>query len=331
MASSNSFALTPGIEIFESPLGDRVVRQFLLTGNHAYLLIDTGLSTTPDECLAPQFQKMGLRTEDVEYVLISHSDFDHQGGNTAARQLFPNASFVCHRLDKSLIESSERLIQERYGEFLKGHRIADSPEATSWIRDVCGSDTPMDIVLDGEAELRIGCNWSVRILHTPGHSKGHLSVWDERSRTAIIADAALGSYLPQHNGRPAFPPTYRYLDAYRQTIERLRALGAAHLLTSHFPLMSGADVDAFLSESLTFTHRLQQNLESGLAATCAPLSTRELIEKLSPKVGEWPQEAGLYLAYPLIGHLEAMEHEHKVSREYRDGIVHWTLSTDGSQ
>jgi glyoxylase-like metal-dependent hydrolase (beta-lactamase superfamily II) len=326
---AEAFCLTEGIHVIESALGERVVRQFLLTGDEGALLIDTGLHSTPLEHIAPYVESIGLDPSQVRYVLTTHADFDHQGGNIAARRLFPRAVFLCHHLDRALIESTDRLIEERYGEFRFDHGIEDASETTAWIRSVSRSETPIDIAFESEAHIRLGAGWVVQVLHTPGHSLGHLSIWDQRSQTAIIADAALWSYLPTRDGRPAFPPTYRYVRPYRQTISLLQALKPSNLLTSHYPLKSGAEVDTFFEESLDFVNRLEECVYREIAESGSALSARDLIERLSPRVGEWPSSAGQCLIYPLIGHLKNLEKSGLVEA-HRDGsVVTWSSVPGG--
>lgn len=322
-----AFCFEEGIHLIESPLGDRLLRQFLLLGEDAALLIDTGLNSTPRECIAPYLAKIGLDPLRVRYVLISHADFDHQGGNIAARQLFPRAAFICHHLDQPLIESTDRLIEERYGEFKSDHGIGDEPEASAWIRDVSRSETPVDIALTNEAAIRLDVDWTVQLLHTPGHSLGHLSVWEPRSQTAIIADAVLSSCLLTRDGRPAFPPTYRYVDAYRQTIARLKQLKPKNLLTSHYSIKSGPEVETFFDESLHFVDRLDKLLREEIAKHESQLSARALIERLSPRLGSWPVSASYLLMYPMMGHLEKLEQSGAVQARNNGSFVTWTSGT----
>jgi glyoxylase-like metal-dependent hydrolase (beta-lactamase superfamily II) len=326
---TGAFCFAEGVHIIESALGDRIMRQFVLVGDGRALLIDTGLHSTPLEYIAPYLENIGLDRSQVRYVLTTHADFDHQGGNMAARQLFPRAVFLCHHLDRELIENTDRLIEERYGEFRVNHAIEDAPETTAWIRSVSHSETPIDIALENEAYIHLGERWAVQVLHTPGHSLGHLSVWDQRTRTAIIADAALWSYLPTQDGRPVFPPTYRYVKSYRRTITRLEALKPLHLLTSHYPIKSDAEVDTFFEESLDFVDCFEKEVYREINESCSALSARELIERLSPRLGSWPSSAAQCLVYPLVGHLESLERSGFVEARKDGSVTTWRCVPGG--
>jgi glyoxylase-like metal-dependent hydrolase (beta-lactamase superfamily II) len=274
-------------------------------GDERALLIDTGLDATPQDHLEPYLRQIGLAPDQIDYVLITHADFDHMGGNAAVRQLAPCAAFLCHELDRTMIEDIERMITARYGEYAADHQIDDSPETKDWIR-ANARGVPIDIGLQGGESVRLGADWRIQILHTAGHSRGHLSVYDPRSRTAIITDTALGRTLVTTAGAPAFPPTYRYVEPYLASIQRLQGMPIETLLTSHFPVYKGDESAAFLAASRAYAEQVDAAVRDELRGSDAAVSMRELIERLAPRLGDWPTGAEVYLVYPLQGHLERM-------------------------
>jgi glyoxylase-like metal-dependent hydrolase (beta-lactamase superfamily II) len=310
-----------GIHRIEAPLGDRYVCLYLLCGDDCALLVDTGIDSSPGE-LVLYTDEIGFDRGRIRYVLTSHADFDHSGGNGAVRELCPEAVFLCHQLDRRLIEDVEALIDLRYGEFLADHGIDDGDTVREFIRQH-SRHIPIDIGLSGGERLRLGSSWDVEVLHTPGHSRGHLSIWDPRSRSAVIADAALWHCVPTASGEPAFPPTYRYLDTYLASIQRLQGMPIETLLTSHYPVYRADAVAAFLGESRAFAERVETALRTELANASEPRTLRELCRTLSPQLGDWEDSASTSLAYPLLGHLERFESYGLASTERRDGLLAW--------
>jgi glyoxylase-like metal-dependent hydrolase (beta-lactamase superfamily II) len=260
--------------------------------------------------------------QQIDYVLISHADLDHMGGNATLRDLAPNALFLSHTLDRTWIESIDLMIEERYGEFAADHGIADSEETKAWTR-ATARGVPIDLALTGGERLRLGPDWSVEVLHTAGHSRGHLSVYDPRSRSAVIADATLWNAVLTKTGEPAFPPTYRYLDTYLASLHRFQGMAIDTLLTSHYPIYRGPAVTEFLAESRAFADRVEAALREELSSAIAPRTTRELIALLSPRLGRWPESASPFLVFPLIGHLERLQQYGLIAAERRDGLIAW--------
>jgi glyoxylase-like metal-dependent hydrolase (beta-lactamase superfamily II) len=292
-----------GIHRIEAPLGDRRFCAFLIAGDHGTVLVDTGVATTPQETLLPYLDAAGLAPDSV---VISHADFDHHGGNGPLAAAFPQARFACHPADRAQIEDPELLISERYNEFDARYGVASDPAFDSLVREASTS-VPIDVELRGGERLRIGADRWLDVLHVPGHSRGHLALFDASTQTAIVADAVLREAAPTVAGSAAIPPTYRYVDAYRATIAHLRGLRAQRLLTSHFLLVEGAaEVDCFLDETSRYVDRVERALLDELAQAPAGLTLPQLIERLGTQLGDWPAEASGLLSHPLAGHLEQL-------------------------
>lgn len=293
-----------GIYRIEAPFGERFVCVFLLRGSERTVLVDTGLASTPAEVIVPALADAGVSAERLDLVVISHADLDHSGGDRAVRDLAPRALFAAHAADCALIEDVELMLSDRYGEVAETDGIDETDEAKAWTRENA-ADAPIDLRLQGEATLALGAGDEVSILHTPGHSHGHLTLWRARDRVAIIADAVLGDAIPTVDGKPAFAPTYRYLREYEGTIERLRGLQPEVLLTSHFPVMVGAAAGEFIDRSLGFVRRVDDAVRQALVSD-GERTMRSLIDELSPQLGSWPEETRDALRFPLVGHLEEL-------------------------
>src|SRR5262249_11939283 len=141
---------------------------------------------------------------------------------------------------------------------------------------------------------------------TPGHSPGHLSVYDPRSRALVMADAIQWNAVVRQDGTPAFPPQYRSVDTYLASLQRFQGMEIETLLTGHYPVYSGAPVAEFLAEGRAFADRLDAATRDCLQNASSPLTTRKLIGIISPKVGGWPASANMLLVFPLLGHLERL-------------------------
>ena len=317
--------ISQGIHRIEAPLGDRFNALYLLVGRDASLLIDTGLAPDIEGTLLPYLDSIDHAPERIRYAINTHSDYDHMGGNAALRAAVPSVTLMCGELDRPMIEDLERMIALRYGEFAAEHGLDDTEETKAWIRENAGA-SPVDIGLTGGERLHLGGGWHVEVLHTPGHSLGSISVWDPRSQSLAIGDAVLWNAVLLADGAPAFPPTYRYLESYQATIERLQGMAIDGLLTSHYPMYEGQAVSGFLDGSRAYIDRVDEALLRALGDGVS-LTLADLTVRLGPDLGEWPEPASQYLCYPLLGHLERLERRDLVSRARADGReVAWHLS-----
>jgi len=300
--------IAPGIYRIESVLGPRPFAQYLLWGGPEVgsraLLVDTGVVGTPDEAIVPALREIGLDPTALDWVLLSHADVDHVGGNAAMRAVAPRALFAAHALDAFWIGSCDRILAERYGWYAAHGPDADYDDATkTWLRDALGPAVPLDLHLSGGERFRLGPTLTVDLLHLPGHSPGHIGLWDAASRTAIITDAALGSGLLDHAGTVIHPPPYFDAAAYEGSIARLRTLAPALLLTAHYAPFEGAAVGEFLDRGAAFVARARAAV--GAALSEGEVTLGGLLGRLGPALGPFtsmPNE----LAGPIRAHLREL-------------------------
>ncbi len=312
--------VAPRIHRIEAPLGDRFVCMYLFVGTESALLLDTGLNGMPEQYLVPYMDGIGLKPEKIRYVINSHADFDHTAGNASVRELCPQAVFMCHDLDRHMVEDIEAMIRLRYSEYEQDHGIGDGDEVKEFIRNST-RHIPIDVALQGGEVLHLGGGWHIDVWHTPGHTYGHLTLLDRASNTLVIADAALHNAVPTVHGAPAFPPTYRYVDTYIASIQRLAGQGVTTMLTSHYPVYRDAEVAEFLGESRTYVERVDQALVSQLQERAEVYTLRQLCDALGPVLGEWPDESSAYLCFPLTGHLERLVQHGRVEVERADEVI----------
>nr|WP_314844685.1 MBL fold metallo-hydrolase [uncultured Microbacterium sp.] len=312
--------LRPGVHRIQAPLGERFIAMYLLVGSESALLFDTGIADSIQGTLLPALAEIGFDLEGLRWVVTSHCDFDHTGGNAALAAAAPSAQFLAGRADVAMTEDVELLISDRYGEFAERDGFDDPPETTAEVRRSTGL-VPVHRALDGGETLDLG-DRTVEVLAVPGHSPGHLALWDAANRTLLISDAVLGETVPTADGRAAFPPTYRDTAAYVDSIRRLRALDAELLLTAHYPVFEGDEVNRFLDASLAYVDRIDGVIEDVLSGG-EDLTSLDLIHRSAAALGPWPSAAAEYLIFPMTGNLERLVAQGRVVEGERSGVRTW--------
>jgi glyoxylase-like metal-dependent hydrolase (beta-lactamase superfamily II) len=304
--------------------GNRISFVHLFVGNEAAMLVDTCCAHNPTQDILPYMEKIGLDKEKLKYILISHSDLDHQGGNQPMKEAVPNALFICHNLDRPWIESTEALITGRYMQFDidNGFETPDSVKAS--IHQDCLS-CPIDITLEGSETFRLSRDWYIHAIHTPGHTWGHLTVYDPRGKALAAGEAALWTAILDVDWNPALPPTYCYVDTYLATIDRLMAMDIEVYSAAHWPLQQGTQVAEFLRESRNYCLHVEQKLLK-LAQTHGKFTLKQAIQLLGPELGTWSaQNAGL-LTYPLNGNLNRLvQRGQLVTGRNTENLLTWSL------
>jgi glyoxylase-like metal-dependent hydrolase (beta-lactamase superfamily II) len=294
--------ILPGIHRIESDLGARFMCQYLLVGEDRTVLVDTGIAETPEEVIIPYMGEIGLRLDDVDEVLISHADVDHCGGNRALKKGHPSLWFSCGEADRPYVESNQVMLAEIY-RWSEPYGFGPDEESKGWIRRELGGDSPVDAGLRGGETMRLGPDRRIEILLLPGHTPGHLGIWDPRNGAAIIIDAALETGIYDREGNRLIPP--RYFDAarYQSTIRKLRTLRPQHLLTAHYPPMRGEEALDFLDRSLDFTEQLHRVVSEGLRNGTTDLW--ELTKRADARLGPYP-ESMVELGAGVRAHMAAL-------------------------
>ncbi|PYI94384.1 MAG: MBL fold hydrolase [Verrucomicrobia bacterium] len=213
-------------------LGRRgIIAVTLLETDEGLVLFDTGPESTFETVVA-QLPERGFSVQDVRHVFLSHIHFDHAGAAWRFAELgatiYVHPRGAPHLIDPTkLVASATRL----YGDKMKllwGTIAAIAPERVRVLQD-------NDVVRSAPFEIRA--------IATPGHA-GHHHVyhWNDNVFGGDVAGVRLGSGPP---APPLVPPELD-IEAWRESIAKIRALNPAKLYLPHFGLVAG-DITAHLN------------------------------------------------------------------------------------
>jgi glyoxylase-like metal-dependent hydrolase (beta-lactamase superfamily II) len=139
------------------------------------------LFDAPDHTVAPLLDEAVRRGWDVKGLWLTHGHFDHFADHTVVRQRFPNAKILAHAQETD--KTSHPDIQLR----LFSLPLIIQPLVID------------EFVTEGQ-ELKIG-SIEVRVMHTPGHSPGHVVYHFPKEKLLIGGDMIIGGAV----GRTDFP------------------------------------------------------------------------------------------------------------------------------
>lgn len=307
-----------GIYKVPSILGIRRFAQWLVVGDEV-LLVDTGIDGTIAEHVMPALAGLGIDPDRVTHAVISHADVDHYGGDAEVRRMLPNARIRAGAEDRRLLERWDVIGAERYG-WYRQHGLDYDPDTFAWLRGAAGPDTPIDGVVEDGEEIDLG-GIAVRVVALPGHSPGHVGIWHEGSRTAIVMDAVLERGLYATDDRLISPPPYVTVPGYRGSVETLRRLDPERIGTSHYPPTEGrAAVGAFLDATASFVDDLEASVLDTLSPEPQPL--RVFWENADRAIGPF-EEMAVELARSVGAHLEDAEDRGIAVRTEAEGLPAW--------
>src|SRR5579875_82868 len=311
----------PRVYQIHSLYGERNLFQYLFAGDNI-VLVDTGIASTPEATIFPFMARLKLKPQKLTLAVTTHADLDHQGGNDAIKRISHGTMLSCGEADRELVESPATLYGRRYNFLKDDHEVVfegePSPDA--------GKPRRMDLTFSGGERIRVGDDWSLDVLHVPGHSHGHLALYDPKNRALFSGDAVQGRGCPKATGGMAIPVTYYHVDTYLSTIRYFEHLPVEALYSGHWPVMRGEEVKEFFAESrrtVDFVDRvILQNLEKQRSG----LSMKQLIDVVAAAVGDWPDE-GVFLAmFPIKGHMDRLEQHGRVKLDRSSRPAKWVAA-----
>jgi len=310
MAGGSEIPGTPmeiysGAEMIACEIVGRPLYLPLLQEGHDCLLLDCGTTNHAANDIPAYLDQIGVGAEDLTWAVITHPDGDHCGGSAEIKRRYPNVRLACGEADREMIESPNYLFSFRYDAYRKDHGIFFDQQTAQDIKNC--SSTPQNVTLTfvgGEA-LRLGDGRVLEIWHLPGHSHGHLGVYDRNYRTLYYGDAIQGAGYKSVRGGWSLCPTYLYVDAYLQTIRTIEHSDAETIIGCHWPVLRGkAAIREFCADSRNFVMHADRLVTDYIRDHQSGVTLRELCEQLSGRLGEWPYDVCLELANALLGHLD---------------------------
>jgi alkyl sulfatase BDS1-like metallo-beta-lactamase superfamily hydrolase len=212
---------------------------FLVATPEGNVVIDTSLS------LFAQSHVDALRTVadgPVRYVILTHGHSDHTGGVALWRE--EGTEVIAHGAQTELLHYDVRLggvLQHRAFEQFSvllglpplGFRPLDAPVENY------GADILATTTFDRFCEFRLG-GLTFQLVHTPGETYDHLSVWIPEYGIAFTGDNIYGSFPNLYTLRGTKP---RWALDYIESLERVQSWQPAILAPSHESPTYGVDAN----------------------------------------------------------------------------------------
>lgn len=215
--------LVPGILHVPTSRTDNA---FLIEGDDGLTLVDVGRSAAVSVLLRA-LTELGAEPARLRRIVLTHAHPDHVQGVAEMRE-HTGASILIHSADADWLRAGRVPASGRSG---AGARRYDATAAGGWT-----AVEPSATVEDGE--LIAGCG--LRVIHTPGHSPGHIALLHEPTGAVLVGDAVF------HSGKLGYgPATFAAEpDARASAAARIPADVSA-VGFGHGAPLTGPDVEAF--------------------------------------------------------------------------------------
>ncbi|WP_242301289.1 MBL fold metallo-hydrolase [Bacillus cereus group sp. BfR-BA-01423] len=206
--------IAKGVEMLQLEFQEFIIHPILLWDDEMAVLIDTGFPGQFED-IQVEMERVGVSVDKLKVVILTHQDIDHIG---SLPDVFENGvsdiKVYAHELDKPYIEGDLPLLKDVHVENPPKGKVSDT-------------------VIDGQELPYCG---GIRILHTPGHTPGHISLYLKRSKILVAGDSmySVNGVL----GGVHAPTTLNIMEA-RQSLKKYLNLDIESVVCYHGGLSKG--------------------------------------------------------------------------------------------
>ena len=220
-----------GLQTFEHPYLRIYTKCYLWQTESYNIWIDTGLR--PNWWGMDQWLTNGRKN----ILLLTHGHWDHIGGVELIRR--HSGTVYAHPADRRHLTDLDWHWELLFGQFAQDFDLPPARKPTFW-ESVERSDLDKP-VSDGDV-LRFD-QLRFRVIEIPGHSGGSVCYLEETTGTLFTGDGVMGSGF--FTGTPQIENFPQYL----QSMDKLKGVSAAAVLTDHTDPVRGEDFISLLQES----------------------------------------------------------------------------------
>ena len=301
------------------PFEDGLVNVFLFTDGDQVDLLDCGMNSEESVGIIRQAIKH-LGASGVRRLMVTHIHPDHYGaaGAFAGEGL---ADLYIHRLEVPLVHPRyvelEHLVKEVRNYLLVNGVPDEDAEVLSnsqrALSEVVKTAEP-SVQLDGAETVVMGLH-RLRVEWTPGHSPGHICLYEPDGGLLFAGDHILPELSPNIGLHPQSTPDplHDYLDG----LKRMAAYRPKVVLPAHGRPFSGVEQRV---ETLLEHHKRRLDRVMEIAGDEEKSGWEVALELWGPRENLYEKRLALQEA---LAHLQALAVERRVSKSVTPSSVRW--------
>jgi glyoxylase-like metal-dependent hydrolase (beta-lactamase superfamily II) len=235
---------------------DRVVYSFIIFGV-TITLIDSGVAGS-ESLIFDYIQEIGRTPQEISTLILSHSHPDHIGAAKTIKEI-TGCVIAAHHGEKAWIEDTAKQFAER---------------PVPGFQSLVTGPVPVDMQLEDSKSMQLQKDISCKILHTPGHSSGSISLYFNEEKTLFTGDA-----LPF----PGDLPIYDDIAGCTASIRKLCAIDDIGTLLSSWesPIIGHEAIHERMRKGLAYLKNIHATVLETAPETQDPMVLcKKVVEKL---------------------------------------------------
>jgi glyoxylase-like metal-dependent hydrolase (beta-lactamase superfamily II) len=324
--------ITPGIHWIKLPMPTEgsslaYINVYLIRGNQGYLLVDSGWNTEESfNALKKDLAEIGADIKDISQIVVTHVHPDHYGMAGHIKKL-SGATIAMHHIEKEFIEpryvSMEELLHQTdrmlVANGVPHDEMVALRDATVGLEQYAVPTLPDKTFHDGET-VTTGM-FTFRVIWTPGHSSGHICLYEPEKKILLSGDHILPKITPNIGVHPQSieNPLGRYL----RSLSEVRQLDIELTLPGHDKPFTRLRprIDEIIRHH---HHRNQEILEAIAFKSRTAYQIAQVISwGDSSKWQDLPPFHKRMAIFETLAHLEMMAAESRINKLPRGGIIYY--------
>ena len=326
--------IAPGVLQLKVPIPDNPLGYtlpYLIMGVNGHAIIDTGwFEPAAFEDLKRELREHKINALDIKRIIITHIHPDHSGLAGHLREL-TGAELITHERDSNhspfaLGGGLGTSFREQARDWYLGNGVtleelrAGQQRDTRMAQAIQTYVVPIsDRVVKGGEILEAG-DADLEVIWTPGHSPGHICLYDRANRRLYTGDHVLPVITPNVSLRPL--ETGNPLAEFLTSLRKLEHLDVEWCYPAHEHAWQ--DLRHRINELLEHHElRLQEMLDAIGDEARTPF---DIASRIQWNLEPWPQIPFFHRRLALsetLAHLVYLESQGRVAREVRDGITYF--------
>jgi glyoxylase-like metal-dependent hydrolase (beta-lactamase superfamily II) len=323
----------PGIRWLKLPItmqdaGINHINTYLIEDNGGFLMVDSGWNTDESfSTLHNALIKSGHNFQSIKQILVTHIHPDHYGMAGRIREL-SGATIVMHHIEKDFIEPryvnmAPLLHQTDRMLVSNGVPEGETEELRDASLDVLNYVVPAqpDTVLHNGDMINSGI-FKFQVIWTPGHSSGHICLYEPEKKVLIAGDHILPKITPNVSVNPQ--SIENPLGRYMQSLAEIKHLDIELTLPGHDEPFHHLNMRI---NEITHHHHLR-NLEILEAIAFSPRSAYAIAKQIpwGNNGGKWadlPPFHQRMAVFETLAHLEMLAADSRIDKLPRKGIIQY--------